>query len=98
MRQLEAAQQYLGHQLLAAEFRSFDLQSPTLAVVTSRETWQDTLYALQEWSPEMEDAVLGLRGPYALDVTYTLELADQGRGPEWLVTNAVFATEPPPFE
>ena len=98
MRQLEAAQQYLGHQLLAAEFRSFDVQSPTLAVVTSRETWQDTLYALQEWSPEMEDTVLGLRGPYALDVTYTLELADQGRGLEWLVTNAVFATEPPPFQ
>ena len=98
MRQLEAGQRYMGHQLLASEFRSFDLQSPTLAVVTSREAWQDTLYALQEWSPEMEDALLGQRGPYTLDGTYTLELVDQGRGPEWQVTSIVYAEAPPPFE
>ena len=98
MRQLEAEQRYMGHQLLASEFRSFDLQSPTSAVVTSREAWQDTLYALQEWSPEMEDALLGQRGPYTLDGTYTLELVDQGRGPEWQVTSIVYAEAPPPFE
>jgi hypothetical protein len=94
-----AAGQYLGHQLAGAEFRSFDLQSATLAVVTARESWRDTLYALQEWSPELYDAVLGQRGPYSLDATYTLELIDRGQElpPAWQVTNVVYVGEPPAF-
>jgi len=99
MASLTAAQRYMGHQLLASEFRSFDLQSPTLAVVTARESWRDTLYALQEWSPEIDDAVVSQRGPYSLDATYTLELIDRGQdlGTAWQVTNLVYAGEPPAF-
>jgi hypothetical protein len=87
---------YLGHQLVRAEFRSFDLQSSTLAVVTAHETWQDTLYALGEYSPG-DDAVVAQRGPYSLDVTYTLELADTDQGRMWKVTNVVYAQQPPAF-
>ncbi len=94
---LTNAGQYLGHQLLETHFRSFDLQSPSLAVVTVRETWQDTLYALGEWSPEVDDAITAQRGPYPLDATYTLELIDEGQGLTWLVRNVVYAQEPPPF-
>jgi hypothetical protein len=95
---LTAAGQYMGHQLLGTDFRSFDLQSPTLAVVTASETWQDTLYALQEWSPEMDDTVLAQRGPYVLDATYTLEQVDEGQGPAWVVTDVVYRQEPPAFD
>jgi hypothetical protein len=95
---LTAAQRYMGHQLLGSEFRSFDIQSPTLAVVTARETWQDTLYVLSEYSPEYDEEVSAERGPYSLDATYTLELADTEQGPRWQVTNVVYATEPPAFE
>jgi hypothetical protein len=95
---LTAAQRYMGHQLLGSEFRSFDIQSPTLAVVTARETWQDTLYVLSEYSPEYDEEVSAERGPYSLDATYTLELADTEQRPRWQVTNVVSATEPPAFE
>ena len=97
---LAAAQRYMGHQLVGSEFRSFDLQSPTLAVVTARETWRDTLYALTQYSPEVDDAVLTQRGPYPLDATYTLELIDRGQElpPAWQVTNVLYAAEPPAFE
>ena len=96
---LTAAQRYMGHQLLGSEFRSFDLQSPTLAVVTARESWRDTLYALQEWSPEVDDALLTQRGPYPLDATYMLELVDRGQElpPAWQVSNVVYVGEPPAF-
>jgi len=96
IQRMAAEGHYMGHQLVRSEFRSFDLQSPTLAVVTAHETWQDTLYALGEYSPG-DDPVVAQRGPYGLDVTYTLEFADRGRGPEWGVTNVVFAGQPPAF-
>ena len=92
-----AAQQYMGHRLMASEFRSFDLQSSSRAVVTARETWSDTLYAITEVSPAQEDPVIAQRGPYAQDATYTLELLDTGQGPQWQVTNVVYAAAPPEF-
>jgi len=95
---LEAAQHYMGHQLLGSPFRSFDLQSPTLAVVTARETWQDTLYVLGQYSPESDEEIVGQRGPYVLDATYTLERVDAGQGPVWQVTGVVYAQEPTGFE
>jgi len=95
---LAATQRYMGHQLAGSQFRSFDLQSPTLAVVTARETWQDTLYVLGQYSPEVEDEAAGARGPYVLDATYTLELKDVGQGPVWQVSGVVYAQEPPGFE
>jgi len=94
---LRAAKQYEGHKLLHSDFRSFDRQSEDLAVVTVRETWQDQLYAFNEYpgyagmgsgepgEPEAE------RGPYTLDVTYTLERDETG----WGVTRVVYGNEPP---
>jgi len=98
IQRLAREQHYMGHQLVASEFRSFDLQSPTLAVVTARESWLDTLYGITEWSPEFDDPVVTQRGPYSLDATYTLELVDEGQGPVWQVTGVVYAQEPPAFE
>ena len=95
---LADARDYMGHQLVDSEFRSFDLQSPTLAVVTAREHWRDTLYGITEWSPEFDDPLLTQRGPYVLDATYTLERVDVGQGPVWQVTGLVYAQEPPAFE
>ncbi|HSG15749.1 MAG TPA: DUF3160 domain-containing protein [Anaerolineae bacterium] len=91
---LEAAGQYAGRQWLNANYRSFDLQSPDLAVVAVRETWLDTLYEQLKEEPEDDDPVLGHRGPYALDVTYTL-----ARGPDgWSVTRMVLADGPPDWQ
>jgi hypothetical protein len=95
---LAAEQRYMGHQMLTSQFRSFDLQSPTLAVVTARETWQDTLYVLSQYSPEYDEEVAGARGPYSLDATYTLELVEEGQGSVWRVTNVASPGEPPAFE
>jgi hypothetical protein len=95
--ELTAQQRYMGHQLAGGEFRSFDLQSPTKAVVTARETWQDTLYGITQYSPEVDDPVVAQRGPYPRDATYTLELLDIGQGPLWQVTNVAYASEPPEF-
>jgi hypothetical protein len=99
IRSLTAEQRYMGHQMRGSHFRSFDLQSPTLAVVTARETWQDTLYVLTEYSPEYDEQVAAERGPYSLDATYTLEMVDlgQGQGPAWQVTGVVYGQEPPAF-
>ena len=94
---LTAQLRYLGHQLAGSEFRSFDVQTPTKAVVTARETWSDTLYGLTENSPEMDDPIVARRGPYPRDATYTLEVLDTGLGPTWQVTNIVYASEPPAF-
>ncbi len=96
---LRATKRYLGHQLVSTNFRSFDLQSPTLAVVTVRETWQDTLYAYEGEQPAYydEDTIVGERGPYTLDVTYTLEAETLADGVRWQVTQAVYANEPPPW-
>jgi hypothetical protein len=95
---LKAQGRYMGHQLLGSHFRSFDLQSDERAVVTARETWQDTLYVATEYSPDYDEEVAGKRGPYGLEVTYTLEWLDRGQGPGWQVTNIVLAEEPPAFE
>jgi hypothetical protein len=92
-----AQQRYLGHQMVGSEFRSFDLQSPTLAVVTARETWQDTLYVRGDYSPEYDEEVAGTRGPYTLDATYTLEQVDLGQGPAWQVTGVAYAEDAPAF-
>jgi hypothetical protein len=92
---LEAQRRYEGRQLLNVNYRSFDFQAADRAVVTVRETWRDTLYEYPEGeSPGDYRRPLAERGPYTLDVTYTLLLQD-GR---WLVSNIVWANEPPPWE
>jgi hypothetical protein len=91
---LTAAGQYFGHQWLNANYRSFDLQAADLAVVTVREMWRDTLYEARSSYPEFDDPVLGERGPYALDVTYTLQKGADG----WQVVGVVYANQPPAWE
>ncbi len=90
---LRAEKHYVGHQWVDANYRSFDRQAEDLAVVTVRETWQDLLYAFQEGpgDAEMPGAPIGRRGPYTLDVTYTLTLSEGN----WLITRIVYANQPP---
>ncbi len=94
---LRAQKQFEGRQWMGTDYRSFDLQSPDLAVVTVRESWQDTLYAYAgdehpaETGVEEDMQELDTRGPYTLDVTYTLERGDEG----WTVTRIVAADERP---
>ena len=88
---LRAEKQYEGRQLVRSEFRSFDRQADGLAVVTVRETWLDKLYGFQDYPGEGDGDPLSERGPYTLEVTYTLEWAEW----QWLVTGIVYANEPP---
>ncbi len=90
-----AEKRYLGHQLAGSLTRSFDLQSDSIAVVTVRETWQDKLYAYQGDYPNYDEQPLAERGPYDLDVTYTLERLGEGAGLGWQVSNVVYANQPP---
>jgi len=87
------AGRYEGRQLLSTDLRSFDRQAEDRAVVTARETWQDALYQLDDY-PGMGGDPLAERGPYTLDVTYTLERSDEG----WRVTRMVYEDEPPAWE
>ena len=90
---LRAENYYLGRQLVNRDYRSFDRQSDTLAVVTVRETWHDTLYDIVEYPGDWMSDPVAERGPYTLDVTYTLEQID-GR---WQITRVVYANQPPPW-
>jgi hypothetical protein len=93
---MTAQKQYIGHQLVNSVFRSFDMQSETTAVVTVRETWQDELFVYSGDYPGFDEPVAGKRGPYTLDVTYTLGPAEDGVS--WQVTQAVYANQPPAFQ
>ncbi|MFB0534820.1 MAG: DUF3160 domain-containing protein [Anaerolineae bacterium] len=88
---LRAEKRYEGRQLMSSDFRSFDRQAEDQAVVTVRETWQDQLYEFSQYPGQEGGEPLAQRGPYALEVTYTLERDESG----WLVTRVVYANEPP---
>ncbi len=94
---LRAEKHFEGRQWMGTDYRSFDRQSETLAVVTVRETWQDTLYAYgrdahpADTGDENDMQAIGARGPYTLDVTYTLERS----GDRWIVTRIVVADARP---
>ncbi len=88
---LRAEKQYQGRQLVRNEIRSFDRQTDDRAVVTVRETWQDKLYEFRDYPGEEDSEPLSERGPYTLDVTYTLERGEW----QWLVTRIVYADQPP---
>lgn len=94
---LAAQKQYIGHQLVSTHFRSFDLQSDTTAVVTVREVWQDSLYAYSGDYPNYDETPSGRRGPYSLEVTYTLTFQPGPPG-SWTVTNAVYNAQPPGWQ
>ena len=88
------SKRYMGHQLVNMGFRSFDLQSETRAVVTTRETWKDQLF---EYSGDYvyDGQVIKERGPYVLDVTYVLEKVQEPWGVVWKVVQAQFSNQPP---
>ncbi|NPV09022.1 MAG: DUF3160 domain-containing protein [Anaerolineae bacterium] len=88
---LQAEGHMVGHQLVSSGFRSFDRQADDLALVTVREVWQDELYQVGEYPGDAVGEPLAERGPYTLDVTYTLK-RDEGA---WKVIRAVYANEPP---
>lgn len=86
LRALAEAGQYVARRSIAVDYRSVDFQSPDLAVVAVRETWEEARHRLTGEEPQQEDPALARRGPFARDVTYTLE-----RGPGgWRVSRAVF--------
>lgn len=91
----QAEKRYLGHQLLGSQIRSFDLQSDSKAVITVRETWMDHLYAYTDQFPNYDEVSIAERGPYDLDVTYTLEPSREEAGLIWQVTKIVYANQPP---
>ena len=91
---LLAAKQYMAHLLMRSQIRSVDLQSPTLAVITVRETWQDTLHQYQGDYANYDEPASASRGPYELDVTYALERVDN----YWQVTQVVYANQAPGWE
>jgi len=88
---LRAEKRYEGRQLMSSDFRSFDRQAEDRAVVTVGETWQDRLYEFSQYPGQEGGEPLAQRGPYTLDVTYTLERDESG----WLVTRVFYANEPP---
>jgi hypothetical protein len=92
---LNRAKQYIGHQLMNLGFRSFDLQSPTKAVVTTRETWKDQLFGYSGDSPGYDEQPISERGPYTLDVTYVLEQKQESWGLVWEVTQVLYSNQPP---
>jgi hypothetical protein len=87
--------QYIGHQLRYYQVRSFDLQSDTTAVATVREVWFDKLYGYSGDTPTYDEAPISERGPYTLDVTYTLGQVQSELGNYWQVTNMVYSNQPP---
>jgi hypothetical protein len=91
----QAEKRYLGHQLVSSQIRSFDLETDSKAVVTVRETWEDNMYIYQGDYPEYIEQSFAERGPYELDVTYTLELKEEETGSIWQITWIVYANQPP---
>jgi hypothetical protein len=92
---LQSENRYQGRTLVGLDFRSFDRQSEDLAVVAARETWQDALYQFEGDWPGYAEEPIAQRGPYTLEVTYTLEWGERDR---WQVTRAVYADEPPSWQ
>ncbi|MDT8305116.1 MAG: DUF3160 domain-containing protein [Anaerolineae bacterium] len=93
---LEAEKQFVGRQWINASYRSFDIQAEDSAVVTVRETWEDALHTFNAAPGDAEPLgnPVARRGPYTLDVTYTLSYVDG----QWLVSRIVYTNEPPPWE
>jgi hypothetical protein len=92
---MNQSKEYIAHQLVNVGFRSFDLQSPTQAVVTARETWKDKRYAYTDANPLYDEQPIGERGPYVLDVTYVLEQVTESWGTVWKVVQFTYANQPP---
>ncbi len=88
---LAKARQYEGRQIVETNFRSVDMQDAKTAVVTTRETWRGELHNYGS-SPDGDGPKIAERGPYTVDVTYTLTKGQDGL---WSVTNIVVNGTPP---
>jgi hypothetical protein len=88
---LREEKRFESHRLMLTDLRSIDRQAEDQAMVAVRETWRDELYAFDDYPGEPAGEPLSIRGPYGLDVTYTLSRDEQG----WQVTRVVYANEPP---
>lgn len=95
LQSLANQKQYVGHQLMYYQVRSTDLQSDKLAVVTVREVWHDKLYSFSGDYPSYEENPIAERGPYSLDLTYTLGLIESEWGNYWQVVNIAYANPIP---
>ncbi len=94
--ELANSKNYEGKQLIRTQFTSFDLQSSTLAVVTTRETWEDKRYGSD--MPDYDVPVTAHRGPYTITATYTLELVTDQSISTWQVTSFAYLEQPPAWE
>lgn len=90
---LAKAHQYEGRQIIETSFRSFDMQDAKTAVVTTRETWRGELH---NYGPDAfsDGPKIAERGPYTIDVTYTLTKDQNGF---WSVSNVVVNGTLPPW-
>ena len=78
---LRDSKQFISHLLVSQHFLSFDQVSDTQAIVTVRETWEDTKYT-GEW-PDYNLPALATRPQYEVVATYTLQLSDNNY--DWVV-------------
>ncbi len=90
---LVKAKQYEGRQMVEVNFRSFDMKDAKTAIVTTRETIRGELHNNNPTDPNLDGPKVATRGPYSVDVTYTLTLGQNG----WAVTNVVSNTPFPPW-
>ncbi len=94
---LVKAGQYEGRQLLQMDFRSFDMKDAKTAIVTTRETWRGELHKNGATTDD-EGPKIAERGPYTIDVTYTITYGPStydATKNEWNVTNVVSASTLP---
>jgi hypothetical protein len=96
LQSLRENQQYAGHQLVSVNFISHDFESEERAIATVREVWDDTLYKGEY--PDIDDPVIGQRGPYALDVTYAIQRFPSDFGPRWEVVSASYSQPIPEWQ
>ncbi len=84
---LAKAKQYEGRQIIETSYRSVDMKNATTAIVTTRETWRGELYNESPNGPDEDGMKVAERGPYTVDVTYTLTYDTKLKA--WGVTNLV---------
>jgi hypothetical protein len=89
-----AQRQYVGRTRIGLEFLSFDFQDADHATVTTRERWRDELYQSQDDSGGFGGDVIGVRPPYEVVGTYTM----QRQADQWLVSRRILRPDPPAWQ
>lgn len=91
---LQAQGQFVGAQRLSMEFLSFDFQGESNATVTTRERWTDELYSGSPVYGGEEPRKIGVRPPYEVGATYTMEK----QGERWVITRIVLEPDFPNWQ